>query len=70
MNSEEKGINCPKCGQLIPLTIPLLLSGEPIVCPFCQQMLHVDKESSKDGLRLMSEYDRKISKILLQYREL
>jgi len=33
--------------------MPMLLSGEPIVCPMCGLALHVDREKSAESLNLI-----------------
>lgn len=53
--SHKHGIPCPECSFVIPTTMPMLLSGEPIVCPMCQLVLHVDREKSADSLNLVRQ---------------
>ncbi|MGL5196671.1 MAG: hypothetical protein ACRC8Y_24025 [Chroococcales cyanobacterium] len=51
----QHGIPCPECSFVIPTTMPMLLSGEPIVCPMCRLNLHVDREKSADSLNLVRQ---------------
>ena len=53
--STQQGIPCPECSFVIPTTMPMLLSGEPIVCPMCGLNLHVDREKSADSLNLVRQ---------------
>lgn len=49
-SNNQNGVPCPECSFTIPTTMPMLLSGEPIVCPMCGLALHVDREKSADSL--------------------
>lgn len=52
------GVPCPECEFVIPTTMEMLLSGEPIVCPMCGLALHVDQEKSAESLKLVQQlYD-------------
>ena len=51
--TNQQGVPCPECRFVIPTTLPMLLSGEPIVCPMCGLALHVDREKSADSLNLI-----------------
>ncbi|RZM77262.1 hypothetical protein [Leptolyngbya iicbica] len=51
--TNQQGVPCPECDFSIPTTLPILLSGEPIVCPMCGLALHVDTEKSADSLKLI-----------------
>jgi len=52
-STHQHGVPCPECNFVIPTTIPMLLSGEPIVCPMCGLALHVDAEKSAQSLQLV-----------------
>ena len=50
---QKHGVPCPECSFVIPTTMEMLLSGDPIVCPMCGLNLHVDREKSADSLKLV-----------------
>lgn len=52
--TNQNGVPCPECNFTIPTTMPMLLSGEPIVCPMCGLALQVDRETSAESLKLIS----------------
>ena len=41
------GLDCPQCGFRIQLSVAMLLSGEPVLCPACDLKLSVDREESQ-----------------------
>ena len=51
----QHGVPCPECSFVIPTTMSMLLSGEPIVCPMCALVLHMDREKSADSLKLVQQ---------------
>ena len=54
-STAQRGIPCPECNFVIPTTMPMLLSGEPIVCPMCALTLHIDVEKSASSLKLIRQ---------------
>lgn len=44
------GLDCPRCGFRIQVSIPMLLSGNSVICTACGLKLTVDKEKSKGCL--------------------
>jgi uncharacterized paraquat-inducible protein A len=54
-STNQNGVPCPECSFTIPTTMPMLLSGAPIVCPMCGLALHVDREKSAESLKLISD---------------
>lgn len=54
-STHQHGIPCPECNFVIPTTMPMLLSREPIVCPMCGLALHVDAEKSAESLKLVRQ---------------
>ena len=60
--SHEPGLSCPKCRFRIQIGIPMLLSGQPVICPKCFLRLDVDREQSKESLqaleKLQAEFGR------------
>lgn len=54
-STHQHGVPCPECSFVIPTTMPMLLSGEPIVCPMCGLNLHVDREKSAESLKLVGQ---------------
>ena len=53
-STARSGVPCPECSFVIPTTFEMLLSGEPIVCPMCGLALQVDRETSAESLKLIS----------------
>lgn len=51
----RQGVPCPECSFVIPTTLPMLLSGEPIVCPLCGLALHINTEKSAGSLNLIRQ---------------
>ena len=65
-NQPQQGLNCPECGTKIPIKIHSLLSAEPIECPGCKLVLHIDQEQSQgslDELRKLNDALEKAEKI-------
>ncbi|NET76244.1 hypothetical protein [Okeania sp. SIO1F9] len=62
-STHQHGIPCPECSFFIPTTMPMLLSGEPIVCPMCGLALHVDAEKSADSLKLVNQLHEATQKV-------
>ncbi len=54
-STHQHGVPCPECSFVIPTTMPMLLSGEPIVCPMCGLNLHVDRDKSAESLKLVRQ---------------
>jgi len=52
-----RGIPCPICGQLIPISIQQLLSGGNLRCPICGLNLSVDKNKSDKALKMLAKVD-------------
>ncbi len=44
------GLTCPRCEHHIELSIPLLLSGAPIICSHCFLHLQIDQQRSQESL--------------------
>lgn len=47
--SNAPGLACPNCQQFIPVTLPMLLSGN-LFCSGCGLELSVDQDKSKEGM--------------------
>jgi DNA-directed RNA polymerase subunit RPC12/RpoP len=45
--SKLPGLDCPSCGFRMIISVPMLLSGEPVICPSCRLKLTVEREQSK-----------------------
>jgi len=54
-SSVKHGIPCPECKFTIPTTIEILLSHNPITCPMCGLVLHIDAEKSAESLNAISK---------------
>ena len=53
--SQQPGLNCPKCAFKIPITIPMLLSGQPVYCTNCFLKLEVDQEKSGESISVLQK---------------
>jgi DNA-directed RNA polymerase subunit RPC12/RpoP len=52
------GLDCPRCTFRIMISVPMLLSGEPVTCPSCGLRLTVDRQQSQACLdELKKVYD-------------
>jgi hypothetical protein len=49
------GLNCPRCATRFPVTIPQLLSGQPIFCPSCKLQLNLDRSKSSQALESLNK---------------
>ncbi|MBI5179432.1 MAG: hypothetical protein HZA04_09275 [Nitrospinae bacterium] len=56
------GLGCPQCGFRIPISIQMLLSGQPIGCPACHLELRVNREESKETLNALEKVAEAIAK--------
>lgn len=54
-SNAQRGVPCPECNFVIPITMPMLLSGDPIVCPMCALTLHIDEEKSARSLNIIRQ---------------
>jgi len=55
MSHTSQGLPCPECEFFIPMTIPRLLSPEPIRCPSCGLTLNLDRQKSKKSLEMVQK---------------
>lgn len=58
--SRQPGLVCPECSFKIPISIDMLLSEGPIICPSCKLNLNVEKEASKPILDRLRKLDNVI----------
>jgi transcription elongation factor Elf1 len=49
------GLDCPRCGVLIPMDFSMLLSNKPIKCQNCNLKLEVNSEESKDSIKALNK---------------
>jgi transcription elongation factor Elf1 len=59
------GLDCPKCRFRMPVSIQMLLSGQPVVCPSCGLRLTIERERSKaclDELRKVHDAVARVEK--------
>lgn len=54
------GLNCPKCGQKIAISIEQLISKSEIICPACGLQLNVDGEKSANALGALKTFNEKL----------
>jgi hypothetical protein len=55
--TQGQGLKCPECKSAIPVSIPLLLSGGPFVCPGCGLRLNVNRGESQSALGALAKLD-------------
>lgn len=60
--SNTPGLICPQCRHRIAISIPMLLSGQPIFCTNCLLELRVDATRSQESLgalqKLQGDFSR------------
>ncbi len=58
----QPGLVCPQCAFRIQITIPMLLSGQPIYCTQCFLEFRVDNQKSQESLsalhKLQSDFHK------------
>lgn len=58
----QPGLICPQCAFRIQITIPMLLSGQPIYCTQCFLEFRVDNQKSQESLsalhKLQSDFQK------------
>lgn len=57
------GLDCPQCRFRIQISIPMLLLGEPIICPSCGLKLSVDQEKSRTCLYELQKVNDAVQKV-------
>lgn len=57
------GLECPNCGYLIQLTIPILLSRRSIYCTACGLELKPDPKASGESLEILARFHERLSEI-------
>ena len=52
------GMNCPGCGNFMPMTLRDLFTSRPMRCatPDCGAVLRVNRAASRKSLRLLADY--------------
>jgi hypothetical protein len=53
--SRAPGLTCPECGYRIQVSIPMLISGQPLVCTGCSLVLHVEQDRSAAALNALKQ---------------
>ena len=53
--SKDPGLTCPQCQNKIKISIPMLLTGQPIVCQNCFLTLSIDNEKSSESLNALKK---------------
>ena len=51
------GMQCPSCGQLMPISIEQILYNKSLRCPVCGLILNIDKSKSDKALKILSKVD-------------
>jgi hypothetical protein len=67
--SRTPGLTCPECGYRIQVSIPLLLTGQPLVCAGCSLVLHVEQEKSAAALGALKQLDVSLNQARQKQKE-
>jgi hypothetical protein len=67
--SRTPGLTCPECGYRIQVSIPSLLSGQPLVCAGCSLVLHVEQEKSAAALGALKQLDVSLNQAQQKQKE-
>ena len=59
--SRKPGLSCPRCEARMPISIPMLLSGEPIYCPDCKLKIEVDRDKSSKTLGSLEKLNSRLN---------
>lgn len=51
--SRQPGLTCPECATRIQVSISMLLSHQPVVCPACGLVLELDVHQSEGALNAL-----------------
>lgn len=57
---KNPGLDCPRCNFRIIISIEMLLSGDPVVCPNCGLKLSVDQEKSNACLNALRKVNNAV----------
>lgn len=58
MNPEKiPGIDCPRCGKFIQISIAELLAAHNIRCPHCQLQLTINRSQSESALQALRKVE-------------
>lgn len=49
------GMKCPQCEGFIPIEIWQITGAAPIVCPYCELSLTINKSESKEAIIALSK---------------
>jgi len=67
--SRTPGLTCPECGFRIQVSIPSLLSGQPLVCAGCSLVLNVEQEKSAAALGALKQLDVSLNQAQQKQKE-
>lgn len=59
---QQPGLDCPRCGTRLTVTIAMLLSSRPLRCHGCSLALHVDRRESRECLERLEELQAAIDR--------
>lgn len=59
---QQPGLDCPRCGTRLTVTIAMLLSSRPLQCHGCSLVLHVDRKESRECLERLEELQAAIDR--------
>lgn len=51
------GIDCPRCGKFIQISIMELLTAHNVRCPHCQLQLTIDRKQSENALQALRKVE-------------
>lgn len=54
---QPPGIQCPRCGNLIPASIQQVLFANNLLCPTCGLRLNIDKNKSEKALKILAKVE-------------
>ena len=57
------GIQCPICGNLIPVSVHQLLFARSLQCPICGLNLFIDKKKSDKALQFLDKMDKEAQRL-------
>ncbi len=57
------GINCPQCGVRFAVSLVQLVSAEAVDCPHCGLRLTVDRDKSREALKLARKLQEGIAPV-------
>ena len=60
---KPQGLDCPRCNFRITISVPMLLSGEPIACLSCGLKLTVERDQSQACLNELQKVYKAVQRV-------